>query len=109
MFTEPLLFVILLAGVVPVTFYLLNREQRKELDRFEESIRETTSGLLHKVELTVGAQNQKLADHAEFKLEATADQLNQALDVLRAAIEHQARQQEEVAARLERLETAVRV
>lgn len=108
MFTEPLFFIFLLVAIVPAAFYVLNREQRKELTRFEESLREATRALLHKMELSVGSQNQKLADHAEFKLDATADQLNQSLEVLRAAIEHQSRQQEKVAERLERLESAVR-
>ncbi len=107
MFTEPLFFVFLLVAIVPAAFYVLNREQRKELSRFEESLREATSALLQKMERSVGSQNQKLADHAEFKLEATADQLNQSLEVLRAAIEHQSRQQEKVVERLERLEGAV--
>ncbi|NNE36051.1 MAG: hypothetical protein HKN13_12490 [Rhodothermales bacterium] len=105
MLTEPLFFVVLLLVLLPVGLYFVSREQQKELHRFEAKLRDVTTGMLHKMELAVGAQNQKLADHAEFKLDSTADRLNQTLEVLRSAIEHQARQQERIAERLSNLES----
>lgn len=107
MITEPLYLAALLLAVVGAIYFLLNYEYKKELKAIDAKLEETSRGLFHKFEHALGAESRMLIQHGEEKLDSTADKLNQTIDVLRAAIEHQSRQQEYLVERLKRLETLV--
>lgn len=107
MFTEPLYLAALLLAVVAAVYFLVNYEYKKELKAIDAKLEETTRGLFHKIEHALGAESRMLIEHGDEKVDATADKLNQTIDVLRAAIEHQSRQQEHLVERLKRLENLV--
>ncbi len=107
MFTEPLYLAALLLAVVAAVYFLVNYEYKKELKAIDAKLEETTRGLFHKIEHALGAESRMLIEHGDEKIDATADKLNQTIDVLRAAIEHQSRQQEHLVERLKRLENLV--
>ncbi len=107
MLTEPLYLAALLLAVVAAVYFLVNYEHKKLLNAIDEELEEMTRGLFHKLEHALGAESRMLIEHGDEKLDATADKLNQTIDVLRAAIEHQSRQQEHLVERLKSLESIV--
>ncbi len=107
MLTEPIFLFVVVLVAIAVLMYLFSSGQKKELREIDNKLEQASRTILGKVEHAFAAENRKLAEQAESKLDATADRMNQSLEVLRSAIEHQTQQQERIVRRLEALETIV--